>query len=261
MQTLARTVTRASMGGEPLPSCFTDFDKMKIIVSRSELTMIAGTPGIGKSMLALALALKTGVPTLYFSADTNAHTMAMRLASMASGKSQSEVEHLLETDIGWTKLILAKGSHVVWSFESSPSLGDIAQEVKAFEELWGIPPSLIVVDNMMDIAGEGGDEYATMKAITKELKILARDTNSAVIVLHHTSEAVPGSPCQPRSSILGKISQIPALILTLGVNGTQLAVAVVKNRYGKADAQGNDVMAWLSFYPEFCYLSNLTVSE
>lgn len=257
MRTLSRSVGRASMGGEPLPSCFKSFEEKQIVIRRSELSMFAGVPGVGKSMLTLAYALKTGVPTLYFSADTNAHTMAMRLASMVSGKAQSEVEHLIEVDAGWTKLTLARGSHIVWSFDSSPSLNDIAEEVKAFEELWGIPPVLIVIDNMMDIATDGGDEYASMKAITKELKYLARLTNAAIVVLHHTSEAIPGTPCQPRSAILGKVAQVPALILTLGAEGTGLACAVVKNRYGKADAQGVNVMTWLSFFPEYCYVADL----
>lgn len=260
MRTLSRTVGRESIGGEPLPSCFTTFERLKVVIRRSELTMIAGVPGVGKSFLSLALALKTGVPTLYFSADTNAHTMAVRIASMISGKNQDETEHLLATDPGWTKITLERGKHIQWCFDSSPSLGEVADEVKAFTELWGCPPSMIVVDNLMDIATEGGEEYATMKAITKELKILARDTNSAVILLHHTSESIPGSPCQPRSSLLGKISQVPALVLTLGVNGNRMASAVVKNRYGEADALGVGVMAWLDFFPAYAYLNDISVA-
>ena len=85
MRTLVRSVGRASIGGEPLPSCFKSFESSKIVMRRSEVSMFAGAPGVGKSTLALALALKTNVPTLYISADTNAHTMAMRLASMISG--------------------------------------------------------------------------------------------------------------------------------------------------------------------------------
>jgi hypothetical protein len=81
------------------------------------------------------------VPTLYISADTNAHTMAMRLASMISGKSQTDVESLMKTDHGWTKATSSKGSHIVWSFESAPTLQDIDEEVQAFEELWGCPTS------------------------------------------------------------------------------------------------------------------------
>ena len=91
MRTLVRSVGRASIGGEPLPSCFKSFEASKIIIRRAEVSMFAGAPGAGKSTLALAIALKTNVPTLYISADTNAHTMAMRLASMISGKNQSEI--------------------------------------------------------------------------------------------------------------------------------------------------------------------------
>ena len=158
MRTLVRSVGRPSIGGEPLPSCFKAFESNKIVLRRSEVSMFAAAPGVGKSTLALALALKMKVPTLYISADTNAHTMAMRLASMISGKNQTDVEQLLNSDLGWTRAVLAKASHIVWSFESAPSLQDIDEEVQAFEELWGCSPQLIVVDNLMDVATDGGEE-------------------------------------------------------------------------------------------------------
>jgi hypothetical protein len=182
--------------------------------------------------------------------------MAMRLASMISGKNQTDVEALMNSDAGWTKAVLHKSSHVVWSFESSPTLQDIDEEVQAFEELWGCPPVAIFVDNLMDIATDGGEEFASMRAIMKELKYLARATNAAVIILHHTSEAVMGNPCQPRSSLQGKVAQLPALICTLGVVGTSMAVAPVKNRYGRADANAN-LNCWLSFNPEYMFMDDI----
>ena len=256
MRTLVRSVGRADIGGEPLPPVFRSLDSNKIIFRRAEVSMLAGTPGVGKSTLALALALKMKVPSLYISADTNAHTMAMRLASMISGKNQTDVETLMNSDYGWTKATLAKGAHIVWSFESSPTLQDIDEEVQAFEELWGCPPTAIFVDNLMDIATDGGEEFASMRAIMKELKYLARATNAAVIILHHTSEAVPGNPCQPRSALQGKVAQLPALICTLGVVGTSMAIAPVKNRYGRADANG-DLLAWLAFNPEYMFMDDI----
>jgi len=256
MKTLVRSIGRSDIGGEPLPSVFKSFESNKIILRRAEVSMLAGTPGVGKSTLALALALKMKVPTLYISADTNAHTMAMRLASMISGKNQTDVEQLMNSDYGWTKATLSKGGHIVWSFESSPSLQDIDEEVQAFEELWGCPPVAIFVDNLMDIATDGGEEFSSMRAIMKELKYLARHTNAAIIILHHTSEAVSGDPCQPRSALQGKVAQLPALICTLGVIGTSMAVAPVKNRYGRADANGN-LLCWLSFNPEYMFMDDI----
>ncbi len=61
MRTLVRSVGRASIGGEPLPSCFKAFESNKIILRRSEVSMFAAAPGVGKSTLALALALKMKV--------------------------------------------------------------------------------------------------------------------------------------------------------------------------------------------------------
>jgi replicative DNA helicase len=256
MKTLVRSIGRSDIGGEPLPPVFKTFESNKIIVRRAEVSMFAGIPGVGKSTLALALALKMKVPTLYISADTNAHTMAMRLASMISGKNQTDVEHMLENDHGWTKAVLARGSHIVWSFDSSPSLQDIDEEVQAFEELWGCPPTAIFIDNLMDIATDGGEEFASMRAIMKELKYLARATNAAIVILHHTSEAVDGKPCQPRSALQGKVAQLPALICTLGVVGTSMAIAPVKNRYGRADANGQ-LLAWLAFNPEYMFMDDI----
>jgi len=63
MRTLVRSVGRADIGGEPLPSVFKTFDANKIIFRRAEVSMLAGTPGVGKSTLALALALRMKVPS------------------------------------------------------------------------------------------------------------------------------------------------------------------------------------------------------
>ena len=95
----------------------------------------------------------------------------------------------------------------------------------------------------MDIAIDGHEEFAGMRAVMKELKYLARDTNACVLVLHHTKEGAPGFPCQPRSALQGMVSQIPAMVLTVGqmMQGSDvyLCIAPVKNRYGKADHTGN----------------------
>ena len=258
MRTLARAVGSADNGGEPLPSVFRTFEANKVIIRRAEVSMIAGTPGAGKSTLALAVALRAKVPTLYVSADTNAHTMAMRLLSMITGKPQSEAESMLTHDVeGSRKIINDSSGHIFWSFESAPSLADLDQEVLAFEELWGCAPTLIVVDNLMDISNDGGEEFAGMRSTIKELKYLARDTNSAVLVLHHTKESYVGNPCQPRSSLQGMVAQLPALICTVGSNAPgYIAVAPVKNRYGKADPSG-DTSFWLQFNPEIMDVSDI----
>jgi predicted ATP-dependent serine protease len=259
MKTLGRAVGKADIGGEPIPTVFNTFTENNIVLRRSEVSMIAGTPGAGKSTLALALALRAQVPTLYVSADTNAHTMAMRLYSMITGKSQRESEQVLTENPEVARGALGTTSHIFWSFESSPNLNDLDEEVSAFEEIWGESPALIVVDNLMDVAMDGGEEFSGMRSAMKELKFLARDTNACVLVLHHTKESYNGDPCPPRSAVQGMVNQLPALILTVGqTQHGMLGVAAVKNRYGKADPSGNSPV-WLQFNGEFMFISDTDV--
>jgi predicted ATP-dependent serine protease len=256
MKTLTRAVGKPDIGGEPMPSVFRTFDNNQIILRRAEVSMIAGQPGAGKSTLALALALRMQAPTLYLSADTNAHTMAMRLYSMIEGVSQSDAEKIISDQPELARQKLAKASHIYWSFDSNPGLGDIDDEVTAIEEMLGEPPALIVVDNLMDVAMDGGEEFGGMRSAMKELKYLARDTNAAVLVLHHTKESYSADPCPPRGAVQGMVNQLPALILTLGQHQGLMAVASVKNRYGKADPSGNTPV-WLQFNPEYMFIADL----
>lgn len=258
MKTLYRAVGRTDIGGEPLPTVFRTFANNQIVFRRAELSMIAGTPGAGKSTLALALALRMARPTLYFSADTNAHTMAMRLYSMLEGADQNDVEKIMTEDPLKVKRRLWDARHIDWSFDSAPNLDDIDEHCRAFEEVHGANPEVIIIDNLMDVSGaNGGEEFAGMRQVMHELKYLARDTNAAVIVLHHTKESYVGTPCQPRSAVQGMVNQLPALILTVGQENNGLfGVAAVKNRYGKADPSGGSPV-WLQFAPASMYIADL----
>lgn len=260
MKTLQRSAVRPEAGGEPLPPVFRVFEQNNIIFRRAELSLIAGAPGAGKSSLALAIAVRLKVPTLYVSADTNAHTMAMRVLAMVGGYTQAQAEYMMNTQKEVAGQILAQTANMFWSFDSTPTLRDLDEEVSAFETQWGTSPTLIVVDNLMDIAMDGQEEFAGMRSAMKELKFLARDTNAAMLVLHHTKESYSGNPCQPRSAIQGMVNQLPAMIMTtaqeqLG-DDNYLCVAPVKNRYGKADPSGNTYMRLL-FHPESMQLSDV----
>lgn len=260
MKTLRRSIGKPEVGGEPLTPTFQVFQHQGIIFRRAEVSVIAGTPGAGKSTLALHVAARLKQPTLYFSADTNAHTMAMRLIALTAGVTQAEAERMLKYDKEQAERHLAKTSHLFWSFEPTPSLKDLDDEVSAFETMWGRSPTLIVVDNLMDIAMDGHEEFSGMRAAMKELKYLARDTNACVLVLHHTKEGFDGYPCQPRSSVQGMVNQIPAMILTVGQMQLEkelyLCVSPVKNRYGKADHSGKTYVN-LNFDPAKMYLEDI----
>jgi hypothetical protein len=207
--------------------------------------MLAGPAGAGKTMLALVLALKMNVPTLYVSADSDESTMGARVASALTGDTQGTVRDAQR--IGVFGDVYGEALNAIpirFSFDpSEPSIEDLANMITAYRDLWSDAPQLIIVDNLMNMTqgSESGNEWGGMRQTMKDLHWLARQTRAHVMVLHHTAEAPDGkfdawaSVAPPRRAIQGKLSQLPSLILTVGLNGSELFVAVTKNRFGEAD--------------------------
>lgn len=241
MKSFTRNVGRRERAGSSIPLPSRTLTELDVQVRQSELTLIAGQPGAGKSSLALSIAVHAQVPTLYVCADTSEQTMRTRTASMLTELPMREVERRMYEDIPWAQDVFDQTRHIAWSFDATPSLHGIQEEIQAYEEVHGVTPTLVIVDNLIDVSVEGADEWGGLRQTVKRLKNMARESESAVLALHHTSEAVNTlGIAPPRSSLQGKVGQLPAVILTLDVDGNSdmLGVAVVKNRFGKAAASG-----------------------
>ena len=253
MLNLSRAWGGVTTKATPLPDVWKNLVKHSIKFRRGQVCMVAAAPNAGKSMFALIYAIKAQVPTLFFSADTDTATVMIRAAAHLSGHTQVTVEGNINKSQRHYDPYLAKASHIQWVFDSSPSLDDIEMEIKAYVELYGVMPELIIIDNLMNVAAETDNEWAGLRAIMMELHDMARKTEACVLVLHHVSEQSEyGSPMMPppRRAIHGKVSQLPALILTLGYDPSQglLRIASVKNRFGPHYA---DASQWASLFVDF----------
>lgn len=242
-KTLHRTVKRGVSAGEPIPIPWGMFQKYKIEPRRGSITMIAAPPGGMKSTLALNIAHVIGdVPILYHSSDSDDFTMASRTLAMLTGKTTDETELLVmgQSDLAYG--ILRDFEHVRWSFRSSPTIEHMKLEAEAYREIKGTYPHLTVLDIMMDVDYPGVPEQ-NYWALMAELKDMARDQETALLVIHHTSESAKAGSPPPRAAIMGKANQLPALIVTLWGDSRreEMQVAVVKHRFGPQDAMANDV--------------------
>ena len=253
MLLLSRAWNSVTTKATPLPDVWKGLAGSNIRFRRGQVCMVAAAPNAGKSMFALVYAIRAKVPTLFFSADTDTTTVMIRAAAQLSGHSQLTVEDNINYKESYYSPKLDDMSHIQWVFDSSPSLDDIEMEVKAYIELYGVAPELIVIDNLMNVVAETDNEWAGLRAIMMELHDMARKTEACVLVLHHVSEASEyGSPTMPppRRAIHGKVSQLPAIILTLGYDPSQgmLRVASVKNRFGPHTA---DASQWATLFVNF----------
>jgi hypothetical protein len=199
--------------------------------------MIAGQPGSMKTMFTLNAVSRIKVPTVYFSNDSDDFTMASRVLSMQTGRPMSETEGWTKTHIEYAQSKLREFDHVKWSFHSGPSLDHIEKEMDAFAEINGRYPEHTIIDILMNVDYDGAGEQ-NYWGLMAELHDLSRKWETALGIVHHSSEAVKGEPCPPRHSIMGKANQLPVLILTLAPRLGFLDVAVVKNRFGESDLTG-----------------------
>lgn len=246
MKRLSRAVRQPKVGGKALPKVF----RYLPAIRRSEVTLIGGQSNAGKSLLALWQSVKWTTDHelrgIYFSADAAELGQAARALAMSMfGVSVREAEELLEKRDPFALEAMEKLNDLLWSFEDDLSYANIDEEIRAAVELWGCAPDYIIIDNLTDVEGQSEDEWGSQRRALKALVQLARMTDSAVIVLAHTSESEKEDPCPPKKSFLGKVSQKPAQIWTTADMGEKRPVAVVKDRYAAGVDKTGQTVRWL----------------
>lgn len=250
MLTIKQAARRHLDEPQLLPDLFPSLQKAGIRFRRAQVTMIAGQPNSGKSLLALFYAIKANRPTLYVSADTDAYTTSIRAAAVVTGNQIDTIEESFKQDgaVIYTHA-LSSLTNLEFSFDPSPTLDDIQLMIQAYGEKYGQYPELIIIDNLMNVAALHDNEWTGMRDIMKACHHIARETEASVFVLHHTSEN-EGEPTKPpaRKAIQGKVSQLPEMILTVAMEPEhgEFRIACVKNRFAKHSAMGNDYVTLYS---------------
>ncbi|MDG4825982.1 AAA family ATPase [Asanoa sp. WMMD1127] len=239
MLTLTRAKLSRGSAGEPLPTVFKSLAGEGVHIRRGQLTLIAAAPGVGKSVKALTVALRSGAPGYYASADTDAFTMYLRAGAMFTGWSTHDIENaVMAENTAQVDALLEAKSNVRMDFAGRIELDYLEQDLYAYAATYGEWPHFIVIDNISNLESEG-EGYQALEASCDYLHELGRKTGAAIIALHHvTGEFDDGIKPVPLSGLRGKISKVPELILTLYRNAesTRLFVCPVKNRTGRNDS-------------------------
>lgn len=248
MLTLGQSAAVRGSAGEPLPVVWKSLEDSGTRFLRGQLALVAAGPGTGKSAFVLSYALRSGVSCLYFSADSDAFVQLSRSLSIIGGLNMKEAgEIALSGDVERVEQLLGTRP-IRFSYNPSPTLDHINNQLLAYEELYGDYPELVVVDNALDVVMDGAeeDQAQSLDALMAWLHDMARTTEACVVVLHHVTGPYNDSNQPiPLSGVKGQIGRVPELILTLhkqpGEYGfdDELRVSTVKNRGQKADPSGS----------------------
>lgn len=262
MRTLLQVVGVESPTGHMLPEILPQLTGAQVVFRQAQLHLVAAQPGGGKTMLALWYAVTSKIPSLYFSADSDSRTIALRAGAILMNRPVSDIEKMMDSEASvLLEDALADGAgHVRFNFDPSPSLQDIEEEIEAWIELHGSAPAAIYVDNLMNVAAGSDNEWTALRDSMSAFHYMAREYESAFVVLHHVSEnekmSKPNYPA-PRKALMGKVSALPELVLSVALDGSANAyrIAVVKNRHGKADPNAEDYVT-LAVEPSHMSLYN-----
>lgn len=227
---LLSSARKAAVLAPPLPVVNSVFSHAGLVFRRAQFSLVASAPGVGKTLFATNMAVRTPVPTLYYSADSDEWTVKQRACSILSGSTLGEVERNYN-DTAWEKHYaerLRRADHIDWCFSSDIDPEFIVDRLFAHAELRGEYPQLIVVDNLANVVVDQDNEGSELRAACRELQRIARLTGAHVMALHHVKGAKEnGTQAILLADLLWNIGKVPELVLGLhrdGLNAVTLTV-------------------------------------
>lgn len=183
-----------------IPTGLTDIDNMLGGLQKSDLLIIAGRPGMGKTALATNIAFHAatiGHPMLFFSLEMSAQQLSMRILAEQSGVEMWKIRNGQMRDPEWTDYVLTgqKFEKLPLHIDDTggitlPQLASRARRAKREHSIEGI-----VVDYIQLMDGTRAGSYQQNRTqelthITKGLKSLAKELDVPIIALSQLSRGV-----------------------------------------------------------------------
>ncbi len=274
MQSVFDNLTEAASSGNRFPGISTglpDLDRMILGLNKSELVLVAARPGMGKTSIALNIALyaamNLGKTVAIFSLEMSREQLVMRMLSRAALVPSQNLMTGQLTEQQWRDVSDAaqtlSGTNILIDDNPTLTVADMNAQCRRVQNL-----DLILIDylQLMQSAGSGhswSNESRTQAVsdISRMMKIMAKELNIPVMCLSQLSRA--NEARQDKRPLLsdlresGAIEQDADVVIGLYRDGyynkesenPNLAEAIVlKNRKG---ATGTVELNWLPEYTSF----------
>lgn len=175
------------------------------LLVRGEITVIAGYPGVGKSMLTMALAVAM--------AQGRDSFLGMVLKSSEGGVLYVDEENPSSLVLQRLQAFgLQPGETGGIDYISQAGVALDLEPEKLLDEALDSEPALIVLDSQAAVSPvtKENDSDEMVAFFVQSLKPLARETNASLIVLHHTPHDDRGRP-RGSVAIMGQADQVLGL--------------------------------------------------
>ena len=270
-------LTELAKSGTKVPGLSTglpDLDNVIMGLNKSDFILIASRPGMGKTSIALNIALHvaktSGKAVAIFSLEMSKAQLCLRLLSGESLVDNKKLQTGRLSDADWQSIVAAAASlsSVNLLIDDNPILtvADMNAQCRRVKNL-----GLVVIDYLQLMQSAGGKQNYSGESrtqvvsdISRMLKIMAKELDVPVVCLSQLSRANEGrTDKRPLLSDLresGAIEQDADIVLGLyrdgyynkeTENGNLAECIVLKNRRGET---GTVELLWL---PEYTTYSSL----
>jgi archaellum biogenesis ATPase FlaH len=158
---------------------------------RGRLYSILGSPGSGKTSLALTMinnTSKNNYHSMFFSFDMSQYDVIQKLTQRHTGMKRDELYDIYTSDNS-TEIEKVSGilqdnyANVSFVFKTGQSIDEIKESIVKREQLLGIDIPLIIVDYLELVQSKFSDPTQASAEVIQGLREIAINTNKIVIVL------------------------------------------------------------------------------
>ena len=273
VQSVYDNLNRIAQEGVSLPGLTTglvDLDNRILGLNKGDFVLIASRPGMGKTSIALNIALaaarNSGKTVAIFSLEMSREQLAIRLLS---GESLVDSQKLMRGNLNseeWRRIVTAAANlstaNILIDDNPTLSVADMNAQCRRIKDL-----GLVVVDYLQLMQSAGGktngneNRQQIVSDISRMLKIMAKELEVPVLCLSQLSRANEGrSDKRPMLSDLresGAIEQDADVVIGLYREGyynkdcenpNSAEAIVLKNRKGET---GTVELMWMGDYTTY----------
>lgn len=233
-----------------------------------KLYVVAGRPGMGKSVLGINIATKAareGIPTKIYSLEMPKAEVSYRMICSVGNLNTRAKNNMQEDD--WPKLTtgvaIIKDLPVEIDDGTGYTISYLKNSIRTHAKKYGA--GLYVIDYLQLIAIKGDNRVSGIGEITRALKGLAKEIDAPIILLSQLNRGLESRPCKrPLNSDLresGEIEQDADVILMLYrdevYNDDSQAKGIVEI-IARKNRQGEMGTAYAASKLQFSRFDNLT---
>lgn len=192
-------IDRRFVGAAPkgMTTGLADLDRLTLGLHDGDLVVVAGRPGMGKSVFGLQMALRVAAehrrPALFCTAEMPSRQQVERLIASAGSIDLGRIRSGALGDDDWSRLtsaVVLLSDAPLWLDETPlPRLDDLLAKARRLHRQHG-PLGLVVVDHAGLVETGGENRQQAQAAIGRALKALAKELSCPVMALVQLNRAL-----------------------------------------------------------------------